>query len=212
MNVLGETRFEQEVINMSLINRCDQDSYVGQELGKVYHDYQEENQEAISNTWQDCYQFTIYVPHPDRQQEEISLEEGLSCGYNVEGKRIINRSQIPYKIPEGWHFVVVLKQVKLAGEFKIAAPGIFIRPLGMLNLDLIVDLDENQQQPLGIKHPIICDNPRDWENKLLRFLKQEITWQELPNIVNYVDCYFNPDYRRPHWREVYLGATGFSGF
>jgi hypothetical protein len=30
-------------------------------------------------------------------------------------KPIIKRSQIPYKIPEGGHFVVVLKQVKLAG-------------------------------------------------------------------------------------------------
>ena len=59
MNVLGETRFEQEVINMSLINRCDQDSYVGQELGKVYHDYQEENEETLGNTWQESYQFTI---------------------------------------------------------------------------------------------------------------------------------------------------------
>ncbi|CCI33760.1 hypothetical protein MTo_03618 [Microcystis aeruginosa NIES-1211] len=39
---------------------------------------------------------------------------------------MINRSQIPDKIPEGGHFVVVLKQVKLAGEFKIAATGIFI--------------------------------------------------------------------------------------
>ncbi|KXS89043.1 hypothetical protein OA58_23440, partial [Microcystis aeruginosa NIES-88] len=144
--------------------------------------------------------------------EEISLEEGLSRDYNVEVKPMINRSQIPYKIPEGGHFVVVLKQAKLAGEFKIAATGIFIRPLGMLNLDIIVDMDENQYQPLVIKQPIIRDYPRDWENKLLRFLKQEIPWQELPNIVNYVDCYFNPDYRRPHWREVYLGATGFSGF
>ncbi|BCU10746.1 hypothetical protein [Microcystis aeruginosa] len=77
MNVLGETRFEQGVINMSLINICDQDGYVGQELGKVYHDYQEENQEAISNPWQDSYQFTIYVPHPDQQYEEMALRELL---------------------------------------------------------------------------------------------------------------------------------------
>jgi hypothetical protein len=86
----------------------------------------------------------------------------------------------------------------------------FIRPLGILNLDIIVDAD--QYQPLVIKHPIIRDYPSDWENKLLMFLKQEIPWQELPDVVNYVDCSFNRDYRRPHWKEVYLGATGFSGF
>lgn len=212
MNVLGETRFDQGVINMSLINMCDRDSYVGQELRKVYHDYQEDNEEAIANPWHDSYQFTIYVPHPDQEYEEITLEEGLSRGYNVEVKRIVNRSQIPYKIPEGGHFVIVLKQTKLNGEFKIAATGMFIRPLGILNLDLIVDMEENQYQPLVIKHPIIRDYPGDWENKLLMFLKQEIPWQELPNVVNYVDCSFNRDYRRPHWREVYLGATGFSGF
>jgi hypothetical protein len=212
MNVLGETRFDQGVINMSLINMCDRDSYVGQELRKVYHDYQEDNEEAIASPWQDSYQFTIYVPHPDQEYEEITLEEGLSRGYNVEVKRIVNRSQIPYKIPEGGHFVIVLKQAKLNGEFKIAATGMFIRPLGILNLDLIVDMDADQYQPLVIKHPIIRDYPGDWENKLLMFLKQEIPWQELPNVVNYVDCSFNRDYRRPHWREVYLGATGFSGF
>jgi hypothetical protein len=49
MNGSGETRFEQGVINMSLGNICNQDSHVGQELGKVYHDYQEEHEEAISN-------------------------------------------------------------------------------------------------------------------------------------------------------------------
>jgi hypothetical protein len=212
MNVLGATRFEQGVINMSLINMCDRDSYVGQELNKVYHDYQEDNEEAIANPWQDSYQFTIYVPHPEQQYEEITLEEGLSRGYNVEVKRIINKSQIPYKIPPGGHFVVVLKQTKLDGEFKIAATGMFVRPLGILNLDIIVDMDADQYQPLVIKHPIIRDYPSDWENKLLMFLKQEIPWQELPNVVNYVDCSFNRDYRRPHWQEVYLGASGFSGF
>ena len=38
---------------------CDQDIYVGQELGKVYQDYQEENEEVIGNPWQDSYQFII---------------------------------------------------------------------------------------------------------------------------------------------------------
>lgn len=88
MNVLGETRFEQGV--MSLLNRCEQNSYVGQELGKVYHDYQEGNEEAIGNSCQDSYQFTIYVPHPNQQEEEISLEEGLSRSYDLEVKAIIN--------------------------------------------------------------------------------------------------------------------------
>jgi len=50
MNVLGETRFEQGVINMSLSNMCDQDSYVGQELGKVYHDYHEAHYQEKSNS------------------------------------------------------------------------------------------------------------------------------------------------------------------
>ncbi|WP_287660315.1 MULTISPECIES: hypothetical protein [unclassified Microcystis] len=42
-----------------MINRCDQDSYVGQKIGKVYQDYQEENEEMLGNTWQESYQFTI---------------------------------------------------------------------------------------------------------------------------------------------------------
>ena len=49
MNGSGETIFEQGVINMSLSNMCAQDSHVGQELDKVYHDYQEEHEEAIGN-------------------------------------------------------------------------------------------------------------------------------------------------------------------
>ena len=59
MNVWGETGFEKKVINISLINRCDKDSYVGQKIGKVYQDYQEENEEMLGNTWQESYQFTI---------------------------------------------------------------------------------------------------------------------------------------------------------
>lgn len=212
MNVLGATRFEQAVINMSLINLCDRDSYVGQEMRKAYTEWKEESDEAIDNPWRDLHQFTIYVPHPDQEYEGISLEDGLSKGYNVEVKVVRDRSAIPYKIPEGGHFVVVLKQRKLDGDFKIAATGMFIRPLGVLNLDIIVDMDEDQFQPLVVKHPIVRDYPIGWEDKLVMFLKQEIHWQDLPDVVGYVDRSHNADYRPPSWREVYLGTTGFSGF
>jgi hypothetical protein len=212
MNVLGATRFDQGVINMSLVNICDRDSYVGQEMRKAYTESQEESDEAIDNPWRALHQFTIYVPHPDQEYDGITLEDGLTKGYNVEVGVVRDKSQIPYKIPEGGHFVVVLKQAKVDGNFKIAATGMFVRPLGLLNLDIIVDMDEDQYQPLVVKHPIIRDYPIGWEDKLLLFLKQEMPWQDLPNVVGHVDRSLNQDYRPPSWREVYLGATGFSGF
>lgn len=212
MDVLGATRFEQGVISMSLINMCDRDSHVGQEMRKAYSEWKAESDEAIDNPWRELHQFTIFVPHPDQEYEGITLQEGLTQGYNVEVSVVRDKSEIPYKIPEGGHFVIVLKQKAVDGEFKIAATGMFVRPLGVLNLDLIVEGDENPYQALVIKHPIIRDYPSDWQDKLAMFYKQEIPWQELPNIVGYVDRALNQDYRPPSWHEVYLGAAGFSGF
>jgi hypothetical protein len=211
-DVLGATRFEQGVISMSLINMCDRESHVSQEMRKAYSEWKAESDEAIDNPWRELHQFTIFVPHPDQEYDGMTLEEGLTQGYNVEVSAVRDKSQIPYKIPEGGHFVIVLKQKAVDGEFTIAATGMFVRPLGVLNLDVIVDGDENPYQALVIKHPIIRDYPSDWQDKLAMFYKQEIPWQDLPNIVGYVDRALNPDYRPPSWHEVYLGAAGFSGF
>jgi hypothetical protein len=73
-------------------------------------------------------------------------------------------------------------------------------------------MNEDQFQPVVFKHPIVRDYPAGWEDKLVLFLKQEIRWQELPDIVGHVDRFHNRDYRPPSWREVYLGTNGFSGF
>lgn len=43
------------------------------------------------------------------------------------------------------------------------------------------------------------------------FITQEITIDELPSLVQYVDQALNPDYRPPSWKEVYLAARGFAG-
>lgn len=191
---------------------CDRESYVGQEMRNAYSEWKAESDEAIDNPWRELHQFTIFVPHPDQEYEGMTLEEGLTQGYNVEVSIVRDKSQIPYKISERGHFVIVLKQKAVDGEFKIAATGMLVRPLGVLNLAVIVDGDENPYQALVIKHPIIRDYPSDWWDKLAMFYKQEIPWQDLSNIVGYVDRVLNPDYRPPSWYEVYLGAAGFSGF
>ncbi|MEB3178915.1 MAG: hypothetical protein VKL59_07800 [Nostocaceae cyanobacterium] len=212
MEILGATRFDQCVINISLINICNQQSYVGQEMRKLYNSWKEETDEAINNPWLDLQQFTIYVPHPDQKYENITLEEGLTRGYNVEVNPVEDRTQVPYDIPEGGHFVVIFKQKSIDSDFKIAATGIFIRPLAILSLDIIVDLEKAEYQPLVIKHPVIRDYPEGWEQKLAMFINREIRFEELPNIVAYVDQSLNQDYRPPSWNEVYLSATGFAGF
>jgi len=212
MEILGATRFDQCVINISLINICNQQSYVGQEMRKLYNSWKEESDEAINNPWLDLQQFTIYVPHPDQKYENITLEEGLTRGYNVEVNPVEDRTQVPYDIPEGGHFVVIFKQKGIDSDFKIAATGIFIRPLAILSLDIIVDLEKAEYQPLVIKHPVIRDYPEGWEQKLAMFINREIRFEELPNIVAYVDQSLNQDYRPPSWNEVYLSATGFAGF
>ncbi|WP_013324909.1 hypothetical protein [Gloeothece verrucosa] len=212
MNILGATKFDQCVINISLINICNQESYLGSEMRKLYNAYQDEIDEAVNNPWEHLHKFVIYVPHPQQEYENISLEEGLTKGYNVEVELIEDKSLIPYKIPEGGHFVVVLKQTALNGDFKIAATGIFIRPLGVLSLDVVVDADAGEYQPLLIKHPIIRNYPEDWQNKLVSFLNKEIHYQDLPNVVGYVDQAVNRDYRSPSWNEVFLSSQGFAGF
>lgn len=213
MQVLGAlNKFEQCVLNISLINICNQESYVGQQMRQHYNQWKEETDETIYTPWLDTHQFTIYVPHPDQEYEGITLESGLTQGYNVEVKPVINLSQLPYRIPRGAHFVVVMRQKKLDSEFEIAGTGIFIRPLGVLSLDLVIDAQEEEYQSLTIQHPIIRDYPEGWQEKLNLFLQGEIDNEELPQVVRYVDQVFNQDYRPPAWHDIYLAATGFSGF
>lgn len=210
--VFGTSKFDQCAINMALINICNRDSNLGQEMLNLYHDWKAETGEAVENPWLDLHQFTIYIPHPDQRYEEITIGEALNQAYNIEVQPVKDRSQIPYKIPEGGHFVVVLKQRRLDSEFQIAATGIFIRPLAAIALDIILDPDKGEYQSLIIKHPIIKKYPEGWENKLTAFLKGEITSYDLPNFVGYVDGAFNRDYRSPSWDEMYLAVKGFAGF
>jgi hypothetical protein len=212
MAILGATRFDQCVMNISLINLCNQKSYIGTEMLRLYNSWKDETAEAVNNPWLDLQQFTIYVPHPDQKYEDVTLEQGLTLGYNIEVKPLEDKSQVPYKIPEGGHFVIVLKQTGLDADFKIAATGIFVRPLGVLVLDIVVDAEKGEYQHLAIKHPVIRDYPDDWEQKLNLFLKQEIRGEDLPNLVGHVDQAFNRDYRPPSWQEVYLSGKGFAGF
>jgi hypothetical protein len=212
METLGVTKFDRCAIEISLINICNQESYVGQEMRKLYNAWKEETAETVNNPWLDLHQFSIYIPHPEQQYEDVTLEEGLTKGYNIEVEPVKNRSEVPYQIPEGGHFVIVLKQKALDADFSIAATGIFIRPLGVLSLDLVIDPEKGEYRPLIVKHPIIRDYPKDWEKKLVAFLNQEIASQDLPNLVGYVDRAINQDYRPPSWNDIYLSAAGFAGF
>ncbi len=213
MQVLGAlNKFEQCVLNISLINICNQESHVGQEMRQQYNRWKGEVEETIYTPWLDIHQFTIYIPHPDQEYEGITLESGLTQGYNVEVKPVNNPSQLPYRIPRGAHFVVLMRQKSKNSDFKIAGTGIFIRPLGVISLDMIVDSDLGEYQSITIKHPIIRDYPEGWEDKLNLFLRGEIDSIELPQVVRYVDQAFNQDYRQPSWHDIYLAATGFAGF
>lgn len=202
-------QFEQCVLNMSLINICDSQSYVGQEMRRKYQAWKALTDEVIHNPWLDVHQFTIYLPHPKQAYEDITLEAGLSRGYNVEVNPVKDPGELFYTIPPGGHFVVVLRQKQVDGDFTIAATGIFVRSLGILSLDVIVDLDQEEYQSLVIKHPIIRDYPQDWENKLKAFLRGEIRWDALPPIVGHVDRDLNQDYSPPDWNQVHLAASGF---
>jgi hypothetical protein len=210
MQVLGAfSRFEQCVLNMALINICDSESYVGQQIRRQNDSCLESTEQMERHLGLGLNQFTIYLPHPDQEYEDITLEEGLTKGYNIEVQPVKEQNNIVYHIPKGGHFVVVMKQSRVDADFVIAATGIFVRPLAILSLDVIIDPDQGEYQSLIIKHPIIRDYPSDWESKLRMFLQQEIRWDELPRLVGYVDRFFNPDYRLPSWHQCYLAGNGF---
>lgn len=213
MLVLGAfSKFQQCVLNMALINLCDSESYVGQEMRRQYNAWKQLTNDAVHNPWLDVHQFTIYLPHPDQDYEDVTLEQGLSQGYNIEVEPVKDPSDLMYDVPRGGHFVAVLKQSQVNGEFAIAATGIFVRPLGILSLDVIVDLNRENYQSMVVKHPIIRDYPHDWETQLRAFLKGETRVEELSPVVGYVDRGLNRDYRPPAWGEVYLAASDFAGF
>ena len=213
IQVLGLlNKFDQCVLNMALINICDSENYVGQEMRRKYNAWKNLSNEAVDNPWLDVHQFTIYLPHPEQTYEDVTLEEGLTRGYNIEVEPVKDTSELIYDIYPGGHLVVVLKQKQVNGDFEIAATGIFVRSLGIISLDVVTDLQKGEYQPLVIRHPIIRDYPQDWETQLRQFLKGEIRGEELPRVVGYVDRSLNKDYRTPAWGEVYLAASEFAGF
>lgn len=207
---LGVTQFDRCVINMSLIHLCDRESYVSQEMQKRYTERKREANEAIDNPWLELHRFTIYIPHPDREYEDTTLELGLTHGYNIEVEPAGDRSAISHPIPEGGHWVIILKQNHLKSEeFSMLGTGIFVRPLGILSLDIAGD---RSVESLIVKHPIVGEYPLDWERKLKQFLDGEIKWHELPSPVGYVDRAYNRNYRPPTWNEMALAARGLAGF
>ncbi len=210
--ILATNKFEQSVLSLALINLCNQESNVGKAMKQRYNAWKSESDDPINNPWLDLHQFTIYVPHPDQTYEDITLEDGLTLGYNVEVEPIIDRDSIPYNIPEGGHFVAVLKQNEVNGQFKIAATGMFIQPLAALSLDIVMDPDEGKYQSMVIKHPIIRDYPSNFLEQINQYLNQEIHFKQLPNLVGYVDQSQNPDYRQPSWQEIYLEGQGLKLF
>lgn len=211
MQFLGVfNKFEQCVLNMALINICDSESYVGQQIRRQKDSWDESIQTIENNSGMN--QYTIYLPHPEQKYEDITLEQGLTKGYNVEVEPIPDHNYFVSHIPQGGNFVVVMKQSQVNGDFAIAATGVLIRSMGILSLDVIIDPDQGEYQSLIIKHPIIRDYPQDWESKLRMFLTQKISWHELPQLGRYVDRFFNQDYRPPSWHECYLAGSGFSGF
>lgn len=207
IRTLGMNRFDQCVLNIGLINLCNQTSYVGQSIRQHYG--QTENNG--SDPWRRLYQITLHIPHPEQEYDGITLEAGLTQGYNIELKAVTDPSLIPYKIPEGGQFVVVMRQKGVGAGFAIAATGIFIRPLALLSLDVIVDATTPEYQSIVVKHPVIRDYPSSWQNKLNQFLDHSIPYEALPNLVGYVDQSLNPDYRPPTWDEVQRAAKGFAG-
>ncbi|KAM3109702.1 hypothetical protein [Phormidesmis sp. 146-33] len=207
IRTLGMNRFDQCVLNIGLINLCNQESYVGQEIRRLHN----LEHDVPDDPWRRLHQITLYIPHPDQQYDGITLEAGLTKGYNIEVKVVADTSQIPYKVPQGGQFVVVMKQKGLDAGFAIAATGIFIRPLALLSLDVITDITTPEYQSIVVQHPIIRDYPSNWQDNLDQFLNQTIPYEALPNLVGYVDRALNPDYRPPSWDEVHLAAKGFAG-
>jgi hypothetical protein len=209
IRTLGIARYDQSVLNMGLINLCNQESYVGQSLRRL--DDSGDDAMPSGDPWRRLHQFTLHIPHPDQEYDGVTLATGLTLGYNIEVKTIADRSNIPYKIPEGGQFVVVMRQKGLDAGFAIAATGIFIRPLALLRLDLIMDLTTAEYQSIVVKHPVIRDYPSNWEDKLNQFLDQTLPYAGLPNLVGHVDQTLNPDYRPPGWDEVDRASKGFAG-
>lgn len=209
MQVVGLlSQFHQSVLSMALINMCDSEGHVGQEMRQQYNAWKRLTDETVINPWHDMHQFTLYLPHPDQTYEGITLEEGLTRGYNIEVQPVKDRSELIYDIFPGGHFVAVLKQSLVDGGFTIAATGVFVRALAILSLDVIIDPDKEEYQSIVIKHPIIRDYPPDWEAKLRAFLKGETPEGELTPVVRYVDCALNQDYRTPAWKDIYSGSSG----
>ncbi|NEQ42953.1 MAG: hypothetical protein F6K00_05075 [Leptolyngbya sp. SIOISBB] len=203
------SKFDQCVLNMALIHLCNTESHVGQEMRRQYNAWKQDGDDPVHNPWLDIHQFTIYIPHPDQDYEDITLTDGLTLGYNVEVEPVKDPSGLIYDIPQGGHFVAVMKQKQMDGEFAIAATGIFVRSLAVLGLDVVVDLTLGETQPIVVRHPIIRDYPQDWEAKLRSFLQKEISDEALPRLVGYVDRSLNRDYRSPRWSEVYQAGDGF---
>ncbi|MCU0525267.1 MAG: hypothetical protein MUF72_10625 [Elainella sp. Prado103] len=200
---LGIPRFEQYIFNMALVHLCDRESHVGQ-LMRHHHnpiDHADSTEELDSKPWTPS-QIKLYVPHPEQQYEGLSLEAGLTQGYNIEIESIPNRDSIPYVIPRGAQFVLVLRQKGVDVGFNLAAIGLFIRPLALLKLDWIVDAQQAEYQSIVVRHPVIRNYPGDWEQKLNLFLQQEIAYESLPNLVDYVDRSLNSDYSPPHWQQI----------
>ncbi|MGK7946904.1 MAG: hypothetical protein AB4058_20795 [Microcystaceae cyanobacterium] len=210
--VLGASRFDQCTISMALVHLCNQASELGQEMQQRYNSWKAESDEAINDPWQDLHQFSIFIPHPEQAYEGITLDQGLTMGYNIEVEPVKDAAKIPYKIPEGGHFVIIFKQKRLEAPFEIAGTGIFIRPLAAFLLNIVVDPDEGKYEQMIIQHPIVRDYPENWQDKLNSFLNHEIVWQELPNVVGYVDQATNTDYRSPSWQELSLASQGLAGF
>jgi hypothetical protein len=202
--------FEQCILNMSLIHLCNQASYLGQAVRRLNNPWGE-NDEPTGDPWRRLHQITLHCPHPDQEYEGITLEAGLTQGYNLEVKHIDDRSQVPYRIPVGGQFVVVMRQKAVNAGFTIAATGIFVRPLALLQLDLILDMTTAESQAIVVRHPIIRDYPRDWQEQLQQFLNHTRLYEALPTLVASVDQTLNPDYRCPNWAEISLAAKGFAG-
>jgi len=209
IRTLGIPQFDQCILNMGLINLCNQESYVGQSIRRLYNI--QEDDDVTGDPWRRLHQITVYIPHPEQQYDGVTLEAGLTQGYNIEVKAVADPGSIPYKIPEGGQFVVVMKQKGLDAGFAIAATGIFIRPLALLRLELIMDMTALEYQSVVVKHPVIRDYPSHWEDKLNSFLDHTLPYAALPNLVGYVDRTLNSDYRPPTWNEVHLAAKGFAG-
>ena len=207
LTLLGIPRFEQQVLNMALVHLCDRQSHVGQLMRRSVATSAEETSDGdiSQDPWETLHQITIYVPHPRQEYEGLSLESGLTQGYNIEVDQIGDRSRIPYVIPRGAQFVRVLRQKGLDAGFGLAAIGLFIRPLAILKLDVIVDAEQVEYQAIAVRHPVIREYPSDWEQKLNLFLQQELPSEGLPNLVGYVDRMLNSDYSPPNWTQISVG-------